>query len=42
MVKIRPEQPSDASSVRTVHEAAFPTAAEANLVEKLRRLLKVA
>jgi putative acetyltransferase len=37
MVKIRPEQPSDVSSVRTVHEAAFPTAAEANLVEKLRK-----
>ena len=36
MVKIRPEQASDFPAVRTVHEAAFPTAAEANLVEKLR------
>ena len=37
MVKIRPEQPSDAAAVRSVHEAAFPTAAEADLVEKLRK-----
>ena len=36
MVKIRPEKPSDVPAVRTVHEAAFPTSAEANLVEKLR------
>jgi putative acetyltransferase len=37
MVKIRPELPSDASAVHSVHEAAFPTAAEAKLVEKLRK-----
>lgn len=36
MVKIRPEQPADIPAVRVVHEAAFPTAAEANLVQKLR------
>lgn len=36
MVKIRPEQPADIPAVRGVHEAAFPTAAEANLVQKLR------
>ena len=36
MVKIRPEQPADIPAVRSVHEAAFPTAAEANLVQKLR------
>jgi len=42
MVKIRPEQPSDAPAVRSVHEAAFPTAAEANLVEKLRKNGKAA
>lgn len=36
MVTIRPEQPEDAPAVRRVHEAAFPTAAEADLVERLR------
>jgi putative acetyltransferase len=36
MVTIRPEQPSDTLAVRSVHEAAFPTAAEADLVERLR------
>lgn len=42
MVTIRPERPSDFPAVRVVHEAAFPTAAEADLVEKLRRNDKVA
>ncbi len=37
MVKIRPEQPADAPGVRSVHEAAFPTSSEADLVEKLRK-----
>lgn len=37
MVTIRPEQSADILSVRSVHEAAFPTAAEADLVEKLRQ-----
>jgi putative acetyltransferase len=37
MVTIRPEQPADIPAVRSVHEAAFPTATEADLVEKLRR-----
>lgn len=36
MVTIRPEQPVDAPAVRRVHEAAFPTAAEADLVDRLR------
>jgi len=36
MVTIRPEQPSDTPAVRSVHEAAFPTTAEADLVERLR------
>jgi putative acetyltransferase len=36
MVTIRPEQPEDATAVRRVHESAFPSAAEAELVERLR------
>ena len=36
MVTIRPEQPDDVPAVRRVHEAAFPTAEEANLVDRLR------
>jgi putative acetyltransferase len=36
MVTIRPEQPQDATAVRRVHETAFPTPAEADLVERLR------
>ena len=34
---IRPAEPGDAARIRTVHEAAFPTAAEAGLVEALIR-----
>ena len=37
MVIVRPEQPSDFASIREVLESAFPTPAEANLVERLRR-----
>ncbi len=36
VVSIRPEQPADAAAIRRVLEAAFPTAAEAHLVELLR------
>ena len=36
MVTIRPEQPEDIPAVRRVHEAAFPTRAEADLVDRLR------
>ncbi len=32
----RPEQPADAAAIRRILEAAFPTAAEARLVEQLR------
>jgi putative acetyltransferase len=35
-LSIRPEQPADAGPIRRVLEAAFPTAAEARLVELLR------
>jgi len=42
MVKIRPEQPTDSLAVRRVHEAAFPTPVEADLVEKLRSAGKAA
>ena len=34
---IRQERPSDAPAIRLVHEAAFPTSAEADLVDSLRR-----
>ncbi len=36
MELIRPETTADAVAIRRVHEAAFPTAAEADLVERLR------
>lgn len=36
METIRPERPDEAAAVRRVHEAAFPTPAEANLVDRLR------
>ena len=36
MELIRPERDEDAAAVRRVHETAFPTTAEANLVERLR------
>jgi putative acetyltransferase len=42
MVKIRPEQPDDLSAVRGVHQAAFPSAAEADLVDRLRASGKAA
>jgi putative acetyltransferase len=37
MEKIRRERTEDAAAVRRVLEAAFPTAAEADLVERLRK-----
>ena len=42
METIRPERPDDVAAVRRVHEAAFPTSAEANLVERLRASGKAA
>jgi putative acetyltransferase len=36
VVSIRPEEPGDVAAIRRVLEAAFPTAAEARLVELLR------
>ena len=36
MELIRPERDGDAAAVRRVHETAFPTTAEADLVERLR------
>jgi len=35
-VRPRPETPADLAAVRRVHEAAFPTPAEARLVDQLR------
>ncbi len=42
MVTIRPEQPEHIPAVRRVHEAAFPTPAEADLVDRLRSSGKAA
>ncbi|HTD91310.1 MAG TPA: N-acetyltransferase [Burkholderiales bacterium] len=36
MISIRPELTQDAAAVRRVHATAFPTVAEADLVERLR------
>lgn len=36
MVTIRPEQPGDAAAIHAVHVAAFSTAVEADLVDRLR------
>lgn len=36
MVVIRPEQPSDVDAVHAIHASAFPTDAEARLVDALR------
>src|SRR5688572_186783 len=36
METIRPEKPEDAAGVRRVHQSAFPTATEADLVDRLR------
>lgn len=36
MLTIRPEQPADAAAIFEVHRAAFPTDAEARLVDRLR------
>ncbi len=37
METIRLEKPEDTAAVRQVHQAAFPTAAEADLVDRLRK-----
>jgi putative acetyltransferase len=42
LVGIRAEQPHDAAAVRRVHTSAFPTTAEADLVERLRTGGKIA
>jgi len=42
METIRPEKPEDAAGVRRVHQAAFPTATEAELVDQLRARGKAA
>ncbi|TFI58040.1 N-acetyltransferase [Sphingomonas parva] len=34
---VRPAEPGDAAAIRAVHEAAFPTRLEADLVERLER-----
>jgi putative acetyltransferase len=41
MISIRPERASDVAAVRHVHASAFPTTAEADLVERLRARGKI-
>jgi putative acetyltransferase len=36
-MELRPAEPADAAGIRAVHRAAFPTSAEADLVETLDR-----
>jgi putative acetyltransferase len=36
-MSVRPAEPDDAAAIRAVHLSAFPTAAEADLVERLER-----
>lgn len=36
-VEVRPVEPADAAGIRRVHIAAFPTPAEADLVERIER-----
>lgn len=36
MITIRPERPGDSDAIHAVHRAAFPTDAEARLVDRLR------
>ena len=42
METIRPEKPQDADGVRRVHQAAFPSTVEAELVDRLRARGKAA
>lgn len=41
MISIRAERAQDAAAVRRVHQSAFPTTAEAELVERLRAAAKI-
>lgn len=41
-ILIRPERPEDVAAIRAVHEASFPTAAEARLVDLLREAGRLA
>ena len=36
-MRVRPEQPGDAPQIRTIHQQAFDSDTEAELIEELRR-----
>ncbi|HYQ59862.1 MAG TPA: N-acetyltransferase [Desulfatiglandales bacterium] len=42
MVTIRTEEPTDVEVIRSIHQSAFPTEAEARLVDRLREESKLA
>jgi putative acetyltransferase len=42
MITIRREEPADAEAIRSIHQSAFPTEAEARLVDRLRQERKLA
>ena len=42
MITIRSEEPADAEVIHSIHQSAFPTEAEARLVDRLRQERKLA
>lgn len=42
MITIRPEEPADVEVIHSIHQSAFPTEAEARLVDRLREDRKLA
>ena len=42
MITIRPEEPADVEGIHSIHQSAFPTEAEARLVDRLREEGKLA
>jgi len=42
MITIRPEEPADVEVIHSIHKSAFPTEAEARLVDRLREERKIA
>src|SRR4030042_1588451 len=42
MISIRSEEPADVEGIHSIHKSAFPTEAEARLVDRLREERKLA